>query len=111
MSGRMVSEPGQPPGQCTPGATNEVTARISVKNAAGQPVRGATVTGRFLDDYYLDAPVTLRSNRKGLVVAKHRGPACVGAIALLVEDVRAAGQTLDRTAGQLTSYVIPQPQR
>lgn len=110
MTGRMISEPGQP-GQCLPGASNDVRARITVVDADGLPVRGATVVGRFLDDYYLDAPVSLRTNRKGQVVARHTGEACVGAIAFLVEDVRKSGASLDRTAGTLTSWVIPQPRR
>lgn len=111
MTGRMLSEPGQPPGQCTPGARNEVTARLSVVDASGMPVRGVTLTGRFLDDYYLDAPVTLKTNRKGQAVAGHSGEACVGAVAFLVEGVQKPGMALDRTAGQLTAYVIPQPRR
>lgn len=111
MKGRMVSEPGQPPGQCTPGAHNEVTARITVLDAAGQPVPGATLRGRFLDDYYLDQTVTLRTNRKGQALARHSGEACVGAIAFLVDSVAKTGLSLDRTTGQLTAYTIPQPRR
>lgn len=110
MSGRMVSEPGQP-GQCTPGAYNDVAARITVLDASGAPVPGAIVNARFLDDYYLDTPLRLRTNRKGQALARHRGAACVGAVALLVEGVTKTGLALDRTAGQLSSYIIPQPRR
>lgn len=110
MRGRMVSEPGQP-GQCTPGARNEVTTRVTVQDATGAPVRGAIVEGRFLDDYTLDAPVRLRTNWRGQAVARHSGAACVGAIAFLVDGVQKSGLTLDRTAGQLSAYVIPQPRR
>lgn len=108
ISGRMISAPGQP-GQCVPGASNDVTARLTVTTAGGQPVRGATIRGRFLDDYYLDAPVTLKTSRTGQASTRHQGPACVGAIAFLVDGVDKAGSTLDRSAGRLTAYVIPQP--
>ena len=111
MKGRMVAEPGQPPGQCTPGARNEVTARITVVGDGGQPVAGATVRGRFLDDYYLDQVVTLRTNRKGQALARHSGEACVGAVAFLVDGVTKTGLALDRTTGQLSAYTIPQPRR
>ena len=111
MKGRMVSEPGQPPGQCTPGARNEVSARITVVGGDGQPVAGATVRGRFLDDYYLDQVVTLRTNRRGQALARHSGEACVGAVAFLVDGVTKTGLDLDRTTGQLSAYTIPQPRR
>lgn len=111
MKGRMVSEPGQPPGQCTPGARNDVTARLTVVDASGRPVPGATIKGRFLDDYYLDQAVTLRTNRQGQALARHSGEACVGAIAFFVDGVTKSGLDLDRTTGQLTAYTIPQPRR
>jgi len=108
VSGRMVSAPGQP-GQCVDGARNDVTARLTVLDDAGQPVPGATVRGRFLDDEFLDQPVTLKTSRRGSAVARHSGAACVGAVAFLVDGVDKAGLTLDRTRGQLSEYVIPQP--
>ncbi|RVT52159.1 hypothetical protein [Rubrivivax albus] len=111
MKGRMVSEPGQPPGQCTPGARNEVSARITVVGGDGLPVAGATLRGRFLDDYYLDQVVTLRTNRKGQALARHSGEACVGAVAFLVDGVTKTGLALDRTTGQLSAYTIAQPRR
>lgn len=110
MTGRMNSERGQP-GQCTDLARNRVTAQLLVTDENGTPLRGATVRGRFLDDHYLDAPVTLVTNRKGIATARHEGPACVGAVAFLVDDVSAGARRLDRTTGVLTSYVIPQPRR
>ena len=110
MTGRMISERGKP-GQCTDLARNTVSAKLLVTDENGLPLRGATVRGRFLDDYFLDATVTVTTNRKGIATAKHDGPACVGAIAFLVEGASGGGRTLDRTTGVLTSYVIPQPRR
>jgi hypothetical protein len=110
MTGRMISERGKP-GQCTDLARNTVSAKLLVTDESGQPLRGATVRGRFLDDYFLDTTVTLTTNRKGIATAKHDGPACVGAVAFLVESVNAGGRTLDRTSGVLTNFVIPQPRR
>jgi hypothetical protein len=110
MTGRMISERGKP-GQCTDLARNTVSAKLLVTDENGLPLRGATVRGRFLDDYYLDSTVTVTTNRKGIATAKHDGPPCVGAIAFLVEGVDAGSRTLDRTTGVLTSYVIPQPRR
>lgn len=110
VSGRMVSAPGQP-GQCVEGARNQVKAGLTVVDETGAPVRGATVRGRFLDDYFLDAPVTLTTTRRGTAVAKHIGPACVGAVAFLVDSIEKAGHTHDRSTGVLTGYVIPSPRR
>jgi hypothetical protein len=72
-------------------------------------VSRATVTGRFLDDHYLDQPFTGTTRRNSTIQFVHRGPARVGAIALLVEDVTNAGQMLDLTTGALADSVIPQP--
>ena len=106
MIGKMI---GRPPGQCTNTAFALVVATFTVTDEAGGALSGATVTGRFLDDYYLDQPVTGTTSRGGTVRFVHKGPACVGAIAILVDDVTAAGRMLDRTAGQLTNFVIPMP--
>jgi hypothetical protein len=43
------------------------------------------------------------------VTFKHVGPACVGAIALLVTDATAPDRIIDRTKGILTNDVIPLP--
>lgn len=108
MTGRMISERGKP-GQCTPKASNRASASLTVTDELGVPLAGATVEGRFLDDYYLDSRVSLRTDAQGRVTALHQGPACVGAIAFLVERVTLAGRRFDRTTGQLAGYVIPQP--
>ena len=106
MLGRMI---GFPRGQCTSRAFNYVTATLTVADERGKALSGATVTGRFLDDYYLDEPVTGTTSGRGTVKFTHKGPACVGAIAILVDDVAKTGRVLDRTTGTLTNYVIPRP--
>lgn len=108
VTGRMISERGKP-GQCTPKASNRASAALSVVDEQGVAVSGATVSGRFLDDYYLNTAVTLRTNLQGRATAQHQGPACVGAIAFFVDKVVKTGLGFDRSAGVLTGYVIPQP--
>lgn len=106
MAGKMI---GFPPGQCTPRASNLVTATLTVTDEAGKALSGATVTGRFLDAYYLNSPVTGTTSSSGTVKFAHRGPACVGAITIFVDDVTKSGRVLDFTTGELTDSVIPQP--
>ena len=106
MTGRMI---GFPPGQCTARAFNYVTATLDVTDELGNALSGATVSARFLDDYYLDQTVTDATTNKGAVRFVFKGPACVGAIALLVDGVTKSGRVLDLTAGKLWNDVIPQP--
>lgn len=108
MTGVFVDDP-RAPGSCTPAAANKVSATLTVTDADGNPVAGARVNARFLDDYALNTPVGAKTNARGKVVLRHRGPACVGAIALLVDGVSYPGATLDRSGGVLTRYVIPLP--
>ena len=56
-----------------------------------------------------NAPVSAKTNRRGKAVLRFRGPACVGAVALLVESVSRSGADFDRSVGRLTNYVIPLP--
>jgi hypothetical protein len=108
MLGKFINDP-RHRGQCTPRASDLVTATLSVTDELGQPLAGATVTARFLDDYYLDEPLTAATSAKGTVLFVHRGPACVGAIAVLVDDVTQTRRVLDRATGTLTNFVIPLP--
>lgn len=108
MTGQFVNDP-KAPGSCTPAAANRVTATLTVTDADGNPVAGARVNARFLDDYALNSAVSGKTNSRGKLVLRHRGPACVGAVALLVDGVTHPAGTLDRTAGVLTQYVIPLP--
>lgn len=107
VSGKIVYEP-RKPGQCTTRAKTTASAQVKVVDASGQPVRGAVVNGRFLDDNYLDGKVSLTTNLQGVALAQHSGPACVGAIAFFVDSVSKSGFTLDRSTGTLTSFVVPQ---
>ena len=106
MTGKMI---GRPRGQCTAKASNYVTATLTVTDKAGKALSGAKVTGRFLDEYYLDEPVTGKTDGGGTVVFTHRGPACVGATTILVDDVAKRGRVLDITTGELADSVVPQP--
>jgi hypothetical protein len=72
MTGQMI---GDPPGQCTPQAFNRVTATVRVAQDTGGPLARAIVSGRFLDDYYLDAPAT-GTTAFNSTVSVHEGPAC-----------------------------------
>ena len=108
MKGVFVEDP-RAPGSCTPAAANKVTATLSITDADGNPANGAKVSARFLDDYALNAPVSAKTNRRGKAVLRFRGPACVGAVALLVESVSRSGADFDRSVGRLTNYVIPLP--
>lgn len=108
VEGRFVDDP-DAPGSCTRDARNEVRARLTVVDEAGRPVPGAAVRARWLDDYDLNRTVAARTNASGTLQFRHRGPACRGAIALLVESVRAPAARLDRTVGTLTAYTIPLP--
>ena len=108
MKGVFVDDP-RAPGSCTPAAANRVTATLTVTDADGNPASGVRVSARFLDDYALNKRVSARTNASGKVVLRHRGPACVGAVALLVESVSANGAGFDRSVGALTNYVIPLP--
>jgi probable HAF family extracellular repeat protein len=100
---------GKGPGFCDQGNA-QAKARLTVTNEAGTPLSGARITGHFFDDYWLDQIVVGKTNAAGQVTFKHVGPACVGAIAILVTDAATRpGRTFDRTTGILTNYVIPLP--
>ncbi len=104
MAGRMFSVP---PGYCTPTAFNIVGAMLTVTDEAGNRLPGATVTGRFLDQYYLDRRFSGTTGRDGTVKVFHLGRACVGTVSTLVEDVTIGSRGLDFAVGELTDGVIP----
>ncbi|MDP3939839.1 MAG: hypothetical protein Q8R92_17105 [Deltaproteobacteria bacterium] len=108
MWGRFISDR-KNPRSCTPDAKNRVTVRLELVDEAGQPLRRVRVNGRFLDDYWMDAPVSGMTNRRGVVWFKNEGLACVGAVAFLVNDATQGSRVLDRTTGVVTGYVIPLP--
>ena len=97
------------PAFCDQGSAR-AQASLTVKNEAGVPLAGVTVTGHFFDDYWLDQTVVGMTNSRGQVKFKHVGPPCVGAIAFLVTNATSTpARTFDRTTGTLTNYVIPMP--
>jgi len=84
-----------------------VSVVLNVKDEAGNAIPGATVNGRFLDDYWLNKTVVATTDTKGTAKFLHIGPGCVGAIAFLVDRVASTGRTFDRTRGVLSKWVIP----
>ena len=108
LRGRFIEDPNDP-GHCTPQARNKVRARLTVVDALGEPRAGVKVIARFLDEYELNEPVTGRTDATGRVELRHEGPACVGAVTLFVDSLRAEGARLDRSQGQLAAWVIPLP--
>jgi len=108
MRGKFVDDPDDP-GQCTPKARNKVHASVEVVDALGQPRAGVKVRARLLDEYDLNETVSGRTDAAGRLELRHEGPACVGAVTLLVESLRADGSHFDRGKGQLTASVIPLP--
>jgi hypothetical protein len=109
MRGRFVQDPSEP-GQCTVDgeAFNVAAARVVVTDQTGSRVSGASVEGRFLDDYWTNRAVSGQTNGNGVVSFAHRSICGVGAMAFLVEDVTKAGFAFDRTVGVVTDWVIPQ---
>lgn len=106
----FVPDPNDPThDHCSPALTAHNDAQVSlvVADSGGAPVAGAVVSGRILDDYWTDHPVTATTNAGGSVTFSYTGPCGVGAITFLVDDVSVPGWTLDRTAGVLTGWAIP----
>ena len=95
---------------CAPTLTahNTAVAIVEVRDPAGNALAGATVAGRFLDDYWTDAPAVQTTNASGIATFSFTGPCGVGAIAFLVDGVSAPGFAFDRTAGEWTDWQIPQ---
>jgi hypothetical protein len=108
MRGTFIEDPNDP-GHCTPDASDHVVAKVTVTDESGTLLRGVKVTGHFLDDYWLDQVVTGKTTSHGAIKFVHDGPACVGAVALLVTGAPGSGRTFDRTTGTLTDFVIPLP--
>jgi hypothetical protein len=109
MTGRFVQDPAHP-GQCAPGgpAHNLVEARITVADESGTRLAGVRVVGRFLDDYWTNAPVSGITDAQGMVRFTHKGLCGVGAVAFLVDHAMLNARQFDRTTGVVTNFVIPQ---
>ncbi|MDH4070015.1 MAG: T9SS type A sorting domain-containing protein, partial [Ignavibacteria bacterium] len=100
---------GKGPSRCDQGQA-AAKSRVSVTDEAGNPLSGVTVTAHYMDDYWLDETIVGVTNARGQVSFTHRGPPCVGGIAILVTDATDLGtRTLDRTTGVLADYVLPLP--
>ena len=97
------------PGSCVQGGKmhNLATAAVTITGESGAPLANVQVSGRFLDDYWTNQPVTGMTDASGLVRWSYKGPCGVGAIAFLVEGASLEGRTLDRTRGTLTGYAAP----
>ena len=108
IKGKFINDPSFP-GSCTPAASNKVQVTLTVKNEAGAPMRGVTVSGRFLDDYWTNKPVSARTNSSGIAKFSYSGLACVGAVVFLVDNATGGTSTFDRSTGELVKSVIPLP--
>jgi len=109
MDAVFVDDPGDP-GHCAPdlSAHDEVQVSLTVRGPSGSPLPGVLVLGRFLDDYWTSHAVSGTTDGNGLLTFSYVGPCGVGAIEFLVEDARRDGLELDRLAGTLSVWEIPQ---
>jgi hypothetical protein len=105
---RFVQDPTDP-GHCYEDGVmyNSTNVQLTVTNESGAPLRGVNVSGRFLDDYWTNEPVTGATNAKGIVRFHDDGLCGVGAVAFLVDDATRGTRVLDRTTGTLAGYAIP----
>jgi hypothetical protein len=108
IRGKFVDDPDDP-GHCTLNAKNRVQVKLLVTNETGAKLSGVLLSGRFLDDYWMNKPVSGTTNQQGIVSFSHEGLACVGAVAFLVDSATKGTQVLDRLSGVLTGSVIPLP--
>lgn len=108
MAGQFVQDPAFP-GSCFEGGKmyNLSTATVTVTSETGAALGNVQVSGRFLDDYWTNHPVTGTTNASGVVSWSYKGPCGVGAIAFLVENAALGTRSFDRTRGILANYVIP----
>jgi hypothetical protein len=108
MRGDFVEDPSDP-GSCSPDldAYNRAQVKLTVTSETGAGLGGVVVSGRFLDEYWTDDPVTGTTNSRGIVTFSTRGPCGVGAVAFLVDSATGGSRTFDRTVGVVTGWVIP----
>ena len=108
ITARFIQDP-QRPGQCIQGGRmyNRARVIVTVTNEAGTRVGGVTVSGRFMDDYWTNAPVSGVTNSRGTVAFNYTGLCGVGAIAFLVDNLAKTNLTFDKAAGTLSGWVIP----
>ncbi len=108
MSAQLVQESGSR-GECYEGGRmyNLSSATVTMTSETGAPLADVQVSGRFLDDYWTNRPVTGTTNAAGVVSWTHKGPCGVGAIAFLVDHAALGTRSFDRTRGTLANHVIP----
>jgi hypothetical protein len=108
MRGEFVEDPSDP-GSCAPDldAYNRVRVKLLVTSETGARLSGVVVSGRFLDEYWTNTPVSGTTNASGVVSFRNRGPCGVGAVAFLVDSATSGTRTFDRTVGVVTGWVIP----
>ena len=108
VTGQFVQDPAFP-GSCFQGGNmyNNTTATATVTSETGAPLANVQVSGRFLDDYWTNKPVTGTTNASGVVSWTHKGLCGVGAIAFLVDNATLGTRSFDRTRGVVTNWVIP----
>ena len=97
------------PGSCVQGGNmyNLTSVAATITSEAGTPLANVQVSGRFLDDYWTNLPVTGITDASGVVRWSYKGPCGVGAVAFLIEDASQDARTLDRTRGTLVASALP----
>lgn len=111
IAANFVPDPNDPSqDHCAPelNAYNEAFAVLTVTTANGVPQQGVQVCGRFLDDYWTNLPVSGTTDANGVVSFSYTGLCGVGALEFLVDKVIRGQATLDKTAGILSVWAIPQ---
>jgi len=108
MTGQFVQDPAFPQ-SCFQGGKmyNLTTVTATLTSETGTPLANVQVSGRFLDDYWTNKPVTGTTNASGVVSWTNKGLCGVGAIAFLIENATLGTRRFDRTRGVLTNWVIP----
>ncbi len=107
----FVPDPGDPTqDHCAESlsAHNEALVTLTVTTTTGTPLGGILVSGRFLDDYWTNAPVSGTTDASGVVSFSYTGMCGVGALAFLVDGATGSPGSLDKTAGIPSAWAIPQ---
>jgi hypothetical protein len=108
MNAVFVQDPAFP-GSCFQGGKMYTTASVTATftDEAGAALANVQVSGRFLDDYWTNTPVSGTTNASGVVTFNFRDLCGVGAIAFLIDKATLGTRTLDRTRGVLSTWQIP----
>jgi hypothetical protein len=106
---KFVQDPNDP-GHCTQNgrAYNLSRVNLVLTSETGAKLSGVLVSGRFLDDYWTNKPVSATTNSNGAVTFSNKGKCGVGAVAFLVDSATKSGLVFDRTVGTVAGWAIPQ---